>query len=1065
MPHIKWYMLCSLLIILPFAQAEKCEDSFPAPQPSTVSYNARDIASRNRNQMSFEEAKTFIQNQAFKTVREFQKWSKSDQRPENFPANPYDIYKDQWTSWGDFLSTGAIAHKNKEWMNFEDARIFIQTQGIQTYTEFQKWSKSGRRPKNFPSNPNLVYKDQWTDWYNFLGTKKIANRNWMHFEDAKTFIQNQGIRTSTEFHKWSSSGRRPENFPSMPNRIYKDQWTGWRDFLGTRNTANRKKEWMSYQEARTFIQNQGIQTLKEFQKWSSSDQRPKNFPSNPHIIYQDQWTGWGNFLGTKNISRRNRNWMPFKDAKTFIQTQGIRTLIEFKKWSSSGQRLKNFPSTPHIIYKDQWTGWGNFLGTRNTANRKKEWMSFEDARTFIQTQGIRTSTEFQKWSASDQRPENFPSHPHRTYKDQWTSWGDFLGTENISNKSREFMSFKDAKTFIQTQGIRTSKEFHKWSSSGQRPKKFSANPNNIYKDQWTTWGDFLGTGNIVNQNRELMSFKDAKTFIQNQGIQNSIEFRKWSASDQRPKNFPSTPHTTYKDQWTNWKDFLGTRNTAKEWMHFEDAKIFIQNQGIQTSTEFQQWSSSGQRPQNFPSNPNLVYKDQWTDWYNFLGTKKIANRNWMNFENAKTFIQKQGIQTSTEFRKWIQSDQRPKNFPSHPDITYKDQWTSWQNFLGTGTIAHKNKEWISYQEARTSMQNLGITSKIKFQQWSSSGKRPKNFPSHPDRTYKDQWTGWKDFLGTRNTAKEWMHFEDAKTFIQNQGIQNSTEFRKWSASDQRPKNFPSTPHTTYADQWTDWKDFLGTKDTRSTRGTRGISNRKRMSYQETKSFIQKQGVQTRTKRMSYQEAVSFIQKQDIRTHTEFLKWSKSGRRPENFPSNPHIVYKDQWTSWGEFLGNKNLPIQMQYLEAKEYVQSLGIDNPKDFIEWLRSNDRPENFPPQPHLFYSEWINSKDFLSAPEKTKYMSYQEAKAFISYLGITTARGFFEMMKFERDIFPENFPPNPQTVYKNSGEWTGWNDFLDPIDKDQSTINEPIESQELEESFIPAMDLEESFIGEIDL
>ena len=449
--NMKFIILCSLLTIPLFAQAEKCEDAFPASQTSAVSYNARDIARRNRNWMHFEDAKTFIQNQALKTMREFQKWSSSGQRPKNFPANPNIIYKDQWTSWGEFLGTETIAHKNKEWMHFEDARTFIQTQGIQTFIEFQEWSRSRQRPKNFPSHPNETYKDQWTGWRDFLGTRDIArrNRNWMHFEDAKTFIQNQGIQTSTEFRKWSSSGQRPENFPSNPDNFYRYQWTGWGYFLGTDNIANRNKEWMHFEDAKTFIQNQGIQTLIEFHKWSKSGRRPENFPSNPYKIYRSQWTGWGNFLGTKNISRRKRNWMPFKDAKTFIQKQGIQTLIEFKKWSSSGQRPENFPSTPNRTYKDQWTSWGHFLGTKNTSRKKRKWMSFEDAKTFIQNQGIRTSTEFQKWSSSGQRPENFPSNPYETYKDQWTGWGDFLSTGAIAHKNKKWMSFEDAKAFIQ----------------------------------------------------------------------------------------------------------------------------------------------------------------------------------------------------------------------------------------------------------------------------------------------------------------------------------------------------------------------------------------------------------------------------------------------------------------------------------------------------------------------------------------------------------------------------------------------------------------------------------------
>ena len=698
---------------------------------------------------------------------------------------------------------------------------------------------------------------------------------------------------------------------------------------------------------------------------------------------------------------------------------------------------------------------------RDIASRNRNRMSFEEAKTFIQNQAFKTVREFQKWSKSDQRPENFPSTPNRTYKDQWTGWGDFLGTKNTSRKRKQ-MSFESAKTFIQKKAFKTVQEFHKWSQSGQRPKNFPSSPNIFYKDQWTSWGEFLGTGNIANQNREWMSYQEAKTFIQKQAFKTVQEFRKWSSSGQRPTNFPSTPNDVYKDQWVSWDYFLSTGNIAnrnKKWMSYQEARTFIQKQAFKTVQEFRKWSSSGQKPENFPSHPNSAYKDQWTDWGDFLGTGTIAhnNKEWMSYQEAKTFIQNLIITSKEQFQKWSKSGQKPENFPSHPDRTYKDQWTSWGDFLSTGTIAHKNKEWMSYQEAKTFIQTQGIQTSREFRKWIQSDQRPENFPSTPYKVYRSQWTGWGDFLGTRNTAnrkQEWMSYQEARTFIQNQGIQTSTEFHKWSASDQRPENFPSTPNVTYKDQWTSWSDFLGTENI-------STKSRNRMSYRETKNFIQNQGVQTRTKWMSYQEAVSFIQKQGIRTHTEFLKWSKSDQRPENFPSNPHIVYKDQWTSWGEFLGNKNLPIQMQYLEAKEYVQSLGINNPKDFIEWLRSDDRPENFPLQPHLFYSEWINSKDFLSAPEKTKYMSYQEAKAFISYLGITTARGFFEMMKFEPDIFPKNFSPNPQTVYKNSGEWTNWNDFLDPIDKDQSTINEPIESPELEESFVPAMDL----IDEIDL
>ena len=34
---------------------------------------------------------------------------KLDARPSDIPAYPDEVYKDEWTSWGDFLGTGVIS--------------------------------------------------------------------------------------------------------------------------------------------------------------------------------------------------------------------------------------------------------------------------------------------------------------------------------------------------------------------------------------------------------------------------------------------------------------------------------------------------------------------------------------------------------------------------------------------------------------------------------------------------------------------------------------------------------------------------------------------------------------------------------------------------------------------------------------------------------------------------------------------------------------------------------------------------------------------------------------------
>ena len=191
----------------------------------------------------------------------------------------------------------------------------------------------------------------------------------MSFQDAKTLMQSQGIKTNREFIEWKKAGKRPEDFPSNPQKTYKDRWKGWGNFLGTGNISNRKRKWMSFDKAKAFIQSQKIRTRKQFQEWSKSEQRPKDFPSHPQKTYKNRWKGWGNFLGTGNISTRKREkgkWMSFDKAKTFVQQLGITNLKDFFEEMKNNSDIfpENFPPNPKAFYTNtgEWVGWNDFLG-------------------------------------------------------------------------------------------------------------------------------------------------------------------------------------------------------------------------------------------------------------------------------------------------------------------------------------------------------------------------------------------------------------------------------------------------------------------------------------------------------------------------------------------------------------------------------------------------------------------------------------------------------------------------------------------------------------------------------
>ena len=650
------------------------------------------------------------------------------------------------------------------------------------------------------------------------------------------------------------------------------------------------------------------------------------------------------------------------------------------------------------------------LSQNNTRLKNKvqisshRWRSFEEAKALIQSEGIRTSAEFLEWKRAGKRPDDFPSTPHRTYKKEWRGWRDFLGTE------RNMMSFEEAKTFIQDEGIRTYRQFHAWKREGKRPATFPANPHQAYKEEWTGWRDFLGIG------EKWMSFEEAQAFIQSEGIRTSAEFEAWKREGKRPKKFPSAPDKVYKNKWKSWMHFFGT---AIKWMSFEKAKTYIQSLNIPSEKKFRAWVKSEKKPKNFPLHPNITYREEWISWGDFLGTGNIAyeKKEFMSFEEAKTFIQSEGIKTNAEFQEWKREGKRPAAFPSTPDKVY-EEWVSWGDFLGTENISTRQREFMSFEEAKVFIRSEGIRTYIQFIKWKQAGKRPERFPTAPNRTYKTEWISWRDFLGT-----EWMSFEAAQTFIRQQGIKTETEFKAWRRAGKRPDNFPSTPYRTYKKEWRGWKDFLGTE-------------RKWVSFEAAKVFVQRLG---------------------FRSRKQFQEWVQSGQKPDRFPSTPDRAYRQEWVSWGDFLGTGNTFSYMKYKNAKKYVQTLGFEQPKDFIEWLRSSDRPIHFPPNPHQFYSEWISVKDFLSTEI---YISYKEAKTFAQSLEITNSRDFLELMRDEPDIFPEDFPPNPKVFYDKTGDWIDWNDFLGLTNQIYNKINEYRVSGN-EEDF----QIEESEPGEEDI
>src|SRR5262249_37960450 len=91
-------------------------------------------------------------------------------------------------------------------------------------------------------------------------------------------------------------------------------------------------------------------------------------------------------------------------------------------------------------------------------------------------------------------------------------------------------------------------------------------------------------------------------------------------------------------------DWLGTGNRNRgNWRNFKEARAFVQNLGFKSGKDWHAYCRSGQRPDDIPANPNVVYADSgWVGMSDWLGNgRRIGD--WQNFEEAKAFVQNLGL--------------------------------------------------------------------------------------------------------------------------------------------------------------------------------------------------------------------------------------------------------------------------------------------------------------------------------------------------------------------------------------------------------------------------------------
>eukprot|EP00947_MAST-08B_sp_MAST-8B-sp1_P001895 g1895.t1 len=402
--------------------------------------------------------------------------------------------------------------------------------------------------------------------------------------------------------------------------------------------------------------------------------------------------------------------------------------------------------------------------------------------------------------------------------------------------------------------------------------------------------DFLGFETKKGAKGDYLPFASARAWVQQCKMKSWKEWKEWSKSGQRPGNIPGNPDQVYRGKgWVSWMDFLGFEGRAAhqkgDYLPFASARAWVRQRKIKSKKEWQEWSKSGQRPSNIPSHPDEVYRGKgWVSWMDFLGfeTKKGAKGDYLPFESARAWVRQRKMKSWKEWQEWSKSGQRPSNIPSDPARVYQGKgWVSCMDFLGfEGRAAHQKGDYLPFASARAWVRQRKMKSKKEWNEWSKSGQRPSNIPSHPDEVYRGKgWVSYMDFLGfeTKKGVKgDYLPFASARAWVRQRKMKSWKEWQEWSKSGQRPGNIPSNPNIVYRGKWVSWQDWLGTNNKRG--GQSGSV-------------------------LSFEDARAWVRQRKLKSWKEWQEWSKSGQRPSNIPSNPAREYRGKgWESYQDWMG-------------------------------------------------------------------------------------------------------------------------------------------------------------------
>ncbi len=375
------------------------------------------------------------------------------------------------------------------------------------------------------------------------------------------------------------------------------------------------------------------------------------------------------------------------------------------------------------------------------------------------------------------------------------------------------------------------------------------------------------------------------------GIRDKNDYRRRYKED---RQLPVAPDDVYAD-YPGARVFFG----GQDLLSCDELQIAVRAAGIRHNL---QYLEEQVKHGDWPYRPDQTYGDEWPGWKMFLSETAVE---FLPYEQLQAEVRAAGIKSNAHY---IEAYASHAGWPSQPNAAaaYRGQWRSWGYFL-----IEDFEEFLNLEQLKQEVQAIGVKS---YDQYLIEARLHPSWPSHPEKFYREGWTGWSELFAT----VAYLPFADFVLEVRAAGIKTVAEY---SAKYKDHPGWHSAPYKLYKKQWTVWAEILG----------------KYLPYDIFVVQVREAGI--KNGKIDYKQR-----------YKDYQGW----------PSNPGQFYKDLWPGWDQVLGTVKKEFIATWQEASAICLAHNVTGVLDYRKRYRTID--SRLPSNMEIFYADWPGWTKFLN-------------------------------------------------------------------------------------------------------